>query len=141
MNQKIPAALAASLLAAALLAGCSGGSSSAVADSAVGQNSTVQASSGEMATSEAASAAGDTSSSGELVLTVEELAQYNGKDGQPAYVAVDGVIYDVTDVPEWANGEHKNGLTAGHDLTEEIKNESPHGLAALDGLPIVGRLA
>ena len=26
----------------------------------------------------------------ELVLTLEELAKYNGKDGQPAYIAVDG---------------------------------------------------
>lgn len=72
--------------------------------------------------------------------TLEELSQYNGKDGQPAYVAVDGVVYDVTNVEAWKDGEHKNGLTAGNELTEEITNQSPHGLKVLEGLPIVGEL-
>ena len=72
--------------------------------------------------------------------TLEELSQYNGKDGQPAYVAVDGVVYDVTNVEAWKDGNHKMGLTAGNDLTEEITNQSPHGLKVLEGLPIVGEL-
>jgi predicted heme/steroid binding protein len=70
--------------------------------------------------------------------TLEELSQYNGKDGQPAYVAVDGVVYDVTNVEAWKDGEHKQGLTAGNELTEEITNQSPHGKKVLEGLPIVG---
>jgi len=70
--------------------------------------------------------------------TLEELSQYNGKDGQPAYVAVDGVVYDVTNVEAWKDGEHKLGLTAGNELTEEITNQSPHGIQVLEGLPIVG---
>ena len=77
---------------------------------------------------------------GQLVLTLEELAKYNGKDGQPAYVAVDGVIYDVSDKPAWKNGEH-NGYSAGQDLTEIIKTKSPHGVSKLSGLPVVGKLA
>jgi len=76
----------------------------------------------------------------ELVLTTEELAKYDGKNGNPAYIAVDGVIYDVTDVSFWAEGEH-NGFAAGKDLTEEIKNKSPHGTSKLDGVPIVGKLS
>lgn len=72
--------------------------------------------------------------------TLEELSQYNGKDGQPAYVAVDGVVYDVTNVEAWKDGEHKLGLTAGNELTEEITNQSPHGKKVLEGLPIVGEL-
>ena len=72
--------------------------------------------------------------------TLEELSQYNGKDGQPAYVAVDGVVYDVTNVEAWKDGEHKNGLTAGNELTEEITNQSPHGIKVLEGMPIVGEL-
>jgi predicted heme/steroid binding protein len=74
----------------------------------------------------------------ELELTVEELAAYNGKDGKPAYVAVDGVIYDVTDVGAWKNGEHK-GTVAGKDLTDAVKG-SPHGESVLKDLPIVGKL-
>lgn len=70
--------------------------------------------------------------------TLEELSQYNGKDGQPAYVAVDGLVYDVTNVEAWKDGEHKMGLTAGNELTEEITNQSPHGIQVLEGLPIVG---
>ena len=70
--------------------------------------------------------------------TLEELSQYNGKDGQPAYVVVDGVVYDVTNVEAWKDGEHKLGLTAGNELTEEITKQSPHGLKVLEGLPIVG---
>ena len=70
--------------------------------------------------------------------TLEELSQYNGKDGQPAYVAVDGVVYDVTNEEAWKDGEHKLGLTAGNELTEEITKQSPHGLKVLEGLPIVG---
>ncbi|WP_108031826.1 cytochrome b5 domain-containing protein [Trichococcus patagoniensis] len=70
--------------------------------------------------------------------TLEELSQYNGKNGQPAYVAVDGVVYDVTNVEAWKDGEHKQGLTAGNELTEEITSQSPHGKQVLEGLPIVG---
>ncbi|HWR21992.1 MAG TPA: cytochrome b5 domain-containing protein [Feifaniaceae bacterium] len=76
----------------------------------------------------------------ELVLTLEELKQYDGKDGQPAYVAVDGVIYDFSNIPEWKDGEH-NGYSAGNDLTEEIKTKSPHGVSRLNGVPVIGKLA
>lgn len=71
--------------------------------------------------------------------TLEELATYNGKDGTKAYIAVDGVVYDVTDVSAWKNGGH-NGYEAGQDLTEAIK-KAPHGTSKLDGLTIVGTLA
>ncbi|NLY45194.1 MAG: hypothetical protein GX053_04295 [Tissierella sp.] len=76
----------------------------------------------------------------ELVLTLDELAKYNGKDGRPAYVAVDGVIYDVTDSAMWGDGEH-NGFEAGKDLTEEIKDVSPHGVSVLSRMPVVGTVS
>jgi predicted heme/steroid binding protein len=72
-------------------------------------------------------------------MTADELSAFNGKDGQPAYIAVDGVIYDVTEVSFWKNGDH-NGFEAGQDLTEEIKTISPHGVSKLKGLPVVGTL-
>lgn len=70
--------------------------------------------------------------------TLEELAAYNGKGGNKAYIAVDGKVYDVTDSPAWANGGH-NGFEAGQDLTEAIQ-KSPHGLKVLDNLTQVGTL-
>lgn len=75
----------------------------------------------------------------ETEFTREELAQYNGKDGQPAYVAVDGVVYDVTQSGAWANGEH-NGFEAGKDLTDALANDAPHDDSNLDGFPVVGTL-
>ena len=38
--------------------------------------------------------------------TPKELAKYNGQNGAPAYVAVNGIVYNLTTVPEWANGRH-----------------------------------
>ena len=75
----------------------------------------------------------------ELVLTIEELSEFDGMDGKPAYIAVDGVIYDVTNVEPWKGATH-NGFSAGQDLTQEIKTISPHGVSKLKEVPIVGRL-
>jgi len=74
----------------------------------------------------------------DIELTLEDLAKYNGKDGNPAFVAVDGEIYDVTDHPEWATGEHGGNL-AGTDITEMLKN-APHGTAKLEDVWRVGIL-
>ncbi|WP_290068715.1 cytochrome b5 domain-containing protein, partial [Lactobacillus intestinalis] len=45
--------------------------------------------------------------------TLEELKKYNGKNGNPAYIAVNGKVYDVTNNPHWKNGEH-HGYEAGN---------------------------
>lgn len=74
-----------------------------------------------------------------LTLTSEELATYNGKNGMPEYVAVDGVIYDVTGVEAWKSGSHKGGK-AGSDITKKIKGDSPHKLSVLKKLKVVGKL-
>jgi len=78
------------------------------------------------------------SESTEKVFTVSELAKYNGQNGAAAYIAVNGIVYDVTDVKEWNNGSH-NGHSAGQDLTDVI-SQAPHGTSVLDGLPVVGKL-
>ena len=74
----------------------------------------------------------------QLELTVDELAAYNGKDGKPAYVAVNGVIYDVTNNRAWQNGAHQ-GYNAGMDLTDAL-GKAPHGDSVLKDLPVVGKL-
>ncbi len=76
--------------------------------------------------------------SGFLYFTPSELSAYNGQDGEPAYVAVDGVIYDVSAFREWKRGEH-HGHSAGKDLSKQIKR-SPHGKAILKRAKIVGKL-
>lgn len=74
-----------------------------------------------------------------LEFTSEELAKFNGENGAKAYIAVDGVVYDVTEVPFWKGGKH-NGFVAGKDLSKEIKTVSPHGTSKLDDVPVVGTL-
>lgn len=70
--------------------------------------------------------------------TLTELALYNGKNGAKAYIAISGVVYDVTNVAQWRNGNH-NGYQAGVDLTAAFAN-SPHSASILSGLPVVGTL-
>lgn len=72
-------------------------------------------------------------------MTLEELSKFNGKDGARAYVAIDGVIYDVTDVPPWAGGTHQGKVQAGIDASEMIL-QSPHGKKVLEKLPVVGKI-
>jgi len=69
--------------------------------------------------------------------TAETLATYNGQNGNPAYIAVNGKVYDVTDVPQWKNGSHFGRFQAGMDLTDSLKL-SPHGPSKLDTVPVVG---
>ena len=72
-----------------------------------------------------------------IYLTLEQLAQFDGREGRKAYISVDGKIYDVTNSPRWPNGNH-NGYQAGQDLTNEILNASPHGIRTLDNVPMIG---
>jgi membrane-associated progesterone receptor component len=69
---------------------------------------------------------------------LQELSKFNGKDGNPAYVAVNGIVYDVTNNVAWAAATHF-GLTAGKDLTSEFV--SCHGdQPILSKLKVVGKL-
>ncbi len=72
-------------------------------------------------------------------MTLAELAQYNGRDGRPAYIAVNGTIYDVTESPRWQNGLHPPDHQAGQDLTEELAT-APHVRAVVERFPVVGTL-
>ncbi|ATD53858.1 cytochrome b5 domain-containing protein [Clostridium chauvoei] len=71
--------------------------------------------------------------------TIEELAKYNGKNGMPAYVAIDNKVYSLENVDAWKNGMH-NGLKAGNDLTEFFKSCHEGAQILLDNLELVGEL-
>ena len=74
----------------------------------------------------------------EKEFTLEELQQYSGENGSPAYVAIEGVVYDVSEIPAWKTGKHF-GLTAGQDLSEQFN--SCHGIIdILTNAPKVGML-
>ena len=73
------------------------------------------------------------------VMTMEEVAENDGRDGARAYVVVEGIVYDVTDSPRWQGGNH-NGHQAGQDLTDEILDDSPHGRRVLDRFEAIGRI-
>ncbi|WP_066621046.1 cytochrome b5 domain-containing protein [Clostridium magnum] len=81
---------------------------------------------------------GDQRSSQQKEFTLEELSQNDGSGGKPAYVAVGGIVYDVSIQAAWGGGTHF-GLTAGKDLTEQFT--SCHRTAQiLNNLPKVGVL-
>lgn len=73
--------------------------------------------------------------SAKKTFTLSELAKYNGKSGQPSYVAVDGKVYDLSSV--FINGFHQ-GFSAGKDLSAEF--HSQHLDSIISGYTIVGTL-
>ncbi|EOR94628.1 hypothetical protein ADIARSV_2226 [Arcticibacter svalbardensis MN12-7] len=56
--------------------------------------------------------------------TRSQLALRNGQDKPQIWVALNGVIYDVTESRLWKNGTHYEHW-AGQDLTEELA-DAPH---------------
>jgi predicted heme/steroid binding protein/uncharacterized membrane protein len=72
-------------------------------------------------------------------LTPEELRAGDGKEGRPAYVVYEGVVYDVSGSPLWAEGRHMNRHQAGNDLTEAFR-AAPHGVEVLERVKKVGVL-
>lgn len=69
----------------------------------------------------------------------EELAQYNGKSGAPAYIAYKGKVYDASNSFQWKNGRHQVLHNAGEDLTDSLE-QAPHGVEMLERLPVIGIL-
>ncbi|PKM96443.1 MAG: hypothetical protein CVU84_01660 [Firmicutes bacterium HGW-Firmicutes-1] len=70
--------------------------------------------------------------------TLDELAQYDGSNGKPTYVAVSDVIYDVSLEATWGGGSHFS-LLGGKDLTSSF-NSCHDTQQILEKLPIVGVL-
>jgi predicted heme/steroid binding protein len=72
-------------------------------------------------------------------LTSAQLAQCDGMEGHPAYVAYKGNIYDVSGSKLWKGGSHLKKHSAGIDLTDVLKS-APHGEEKILAMPVTGRL-
>ena len=79
------------------------------------------------------------------VFTAEELKKYNGKEGMPAYVAVDGIVYDLSKSKVWSTGRHMMMHDAGTDQSFAIHNKAPKFIhkdgKILEKMPKVGVMA
>ena len=71
--------------------------------------------------------------------SLEELAQYNGENGKPVYVAHAGKVYDVGASKMWKTGSHMKRHRSGMDLTTDIQ-AAPHTPDVLGRFPQVGVL-
>jgi predicted heme/steroid binding protein len=71
--------------------------------------------------------------------TEKELAQYDGRNGKPAYVGYKGKVYDVSSSFLWKDGRHQVLHSAGVDLTGALE-QAPHGDDLLEKFPMVGIL-
>jgi len=76
-----------------------------------------------------------TQTSSQKTFTADELSKYDGQDGNKAYVAVDGAVYDVT--PVFENGSHFDHL-AGRDLSNQFY--SRHVKSSISKYPVMGIL-
>ena len=76
---------------------------------------------------------------GERHFTLQELKQYDGKEGRQAYIAFKGKVYDLSNTNTWKNGIHLGKHVAGNDLTEGILS-APHGEEVFIKFHIVGEL-
>ncbi len=72
-------------------------------------------------------------------MTLQELAQFDGKEGRKAYVAMNGMIYDLTESKLWKNGNHEGAHQAGVDLTEAMES-APHVRSVIENFPAVGKV-
>lgn len=77
--------------------------------------------------------------SNQIEFNLEELSQYDGSDGRPAYVAVNGIVYDVSLESTWGGGTHFS-LYAGKDLTSQFNGCHGGRAEVLKNLPQVGLL-
>ena len=66
------------------------------------------------------------------------LALRNGQDKPEIWVALHGLIYDVTRSRLWREGKHYEHW-AGQDLTDELK-DAPHDSKVFEKFKVIGKL-
>ena len=80
-------------------------------------------------------ASADQADSGQKVFTLQELAQHDGQNGAPAYLAIHGIVYDVTRVKLLKDGLHHDVLPG-----KDVSDLFIHNHAILNRLQVIGKL-
>lgn len=70
-------------------------------------------------------------------ITPQELSDANGENGHLAWIAINGVVYDVTGAKDWQAPKWHHGVTPGGDVTEAFLT-SGHGVEHIAGLTVIG---
>lgn len=70
---------------------------------------------------------------------LKALAEFDGSNGKPVYIAYRGKVYDVSKSQRWKTGVHQKRHHAGEDLTEDME-AAPHKPDLLVRFPQVGVL-
>ncbi|WP_029211609.1 cytochrome b5 domain-containing protein [Arsenicicoccus bolidensis] len=74
-----------------------------------------------------------------VTITGDQLTAATCADGAACYLAVDGVVYDMSGFPSWMKRGRHHGIEAGTDATEAFV-KSGHARDKLQSMPVVGRL-
>ncbi len=74
-----------------------------------------------------------------LKMNKEELRKYTGDNGTSKYVAVDGIIYDLTNAPQLEYAPHCQ-IVGGTDATKMFNECHGYDYDILDKLPKIGIL-
>jgi predicted heme/steroid binding protein len=74
-------------------------------------------------------------------ISILELKRNAGERGSRMWIALEGIVYDVTDCPKWRTGLHEFLHFPGQDLTGEII-DAPHKEEVLkhDCVKVIGVL-
>jgi predicted heme/steroid binding protein len=77
----------------------------------------------------------------DVTITQAELLYHNGERGREKWIAHEGIVYDVTDCPNWRGDLHRDQHFPGLDLSGEIV-DAPHGEEVFSRpcVKVVGRL-
>lgn len=75
-------------------------------------------------------------------ITRAQLLRHNGESMNEKWIAYDGIVYDISDCPNWRGEMHRNLHFPGQDLSGEI-SDAPHGedVFTRPCVKVVGRLA
>ncbi|MPM29923.1 hypothetical protein SDC9_76465 [bioreactor metagenome] len=77
------------------------------------------------------------------VFTLDELSKFDGQNGRASYIAINSVVYDVTNYNKWREEQLfsncKEKVAAGKDLSQYVINTN-EAKQFLDSVPKVGGL-